>query len=209
MNDDEQAKMAGRPPFLETSPDPEISAIPQPGQSLADDLTLLMASHSREAFSRAYQYYSASIYSLALRRVKDAVTAEDIVQEVFVKLWKSRKEISATRGSLESWLYITARNAIYDELRKRQRSDPAKEFDVTVPSPDVSALDHIVTREQVLRLLQHLPWEQQRVVDLIVIQGYTGQEAAKLLAIPAGTVKSRFRLAMAKLKQRFGREDRD
>ena len=153
-----------------------------------------------------YDRHARPIYSLALRILGDATEAEDIVQEVFSQAWKQAARYSATRGAVAAWLMTLARSRAIDRLRAK-RARPGEVSDERVAGQLVDAgppADSLVlSSEQVARVraaLDELPLLQRAAIELAYYEGLTHAEIADRLEQPLGTVKTRIRLAMLKLR---------
>jgi len=153
-----------------------------------------------------YDRHARPIYSLALRILGDATEAEDIVQEVFSQAWKQAARYSASRGAVAAWLMTLARSRAIDRLRAK-RARPGDVSDERVAGQLVDAgppADSLVlSSEQVARVraaLDELPLLQRAAIELAYYEGLTHAEIADRLEQPLGTVKTRIRLAMLKLR---------
>jgi len=153
-----------------------------------------------------YDRHARPIYSLALRILGDATEAEDIVQEVFSQAWRQAARYSASRGAVAAWLMTLARSRAIDRLRAK-RARPGDVSDERVAGQLVDAgppADSLVlSSEQVARVraaLDELPLLQRAAIELAYYEGLTHAEIADRLEQPLGTVKTRIRLAMLKLR---------
>jgi RNA polymerase sigma-70 factor (ECF subfamily) len=154
-----------------------------------------------------YDGYARPVYSLALRILRDPSDAEDVVQEVFLQAWRQASRYDPSRGAVAAWLLTQARSRAIDRLRaRRARPAPAdvgsSSHDVVDPSP---ALDwQVLSAEQVTLVraaIDELPVLQRVAIELAYYEGWTQMEIAERLEQPLGTVKTRIRLAMAKLRE--------
>ncbi|QSF48005.1 sigma-70 family RNA polymerase sigma factor [Paenibacillus tianjinensis] len=169
------------------------------------------------ALEMLYDRYEGIIYSFAHRIVKDSMAAEEVMQELFMRIWKNAEQYDSAKGKLSTWMFTVTRNIAIDQLRKKnsgipQQSAGSEELqqirDTGTMTEDMVEL--MMVGEQVREALQELSRDQQQVVDLIYYQGLTQQEVAIRVAVPLGTVKSRVRLAMKQLQKRlihWGRRD--
>jgi RNA polymerase sigma-70 factor (ECF subfamily) len=165
-----------------------------------------MARGEGDAVAELYDRHARPIYSLALRILGDATEAEDIVQEVFSQAWKQATRYSASRGAVGAWLLTLARSRAIDRLRAK-RARPGDVSDERVADQLVDAgppADSLVlSSEQVARVraaLDELPLLQRAAIELAYYEGLTHAEIADRLEQPLGTVKTRIRLAMMKLR---------
>jgi len=174
---------------------------------------IAIAGRDELAFSALYDRYIDLVYSTALRVLADSGLAEDSAQEVFVRLWRRPETFVAERGRFLSWLMSVTRNRAVDELRargRRQRREggPGSEPDELIAqAPDERADDPLAAAEVheqqllVRAALKELPPEQRRALELAYFGGLTQQEVAAALHEPLGTVKTRIRLGMQKLRR--------
>jgi RNA polymerase sigma-70 factor (ECF subfamily) len=146
-------------------------------------------------------------YGLALRVVGSPPEAEDVVQESFMALWRQAERLDAAKG-LRSYLLSIVHHRAIDRIRQRGRRPEAElDNDLPLPSGEEDPADTAVRndeRETVRAALVTLSNEQRRTVEMVYFQGMTMSEAAERLAIPIGTVKSRLRLALGRLRQELG-----
>ena len=168
------------------------------------------------AFETLYDRYGTLVYSTALRVVGDAHLAEDIAQEILLRLWRKPDYYVPQRGRFVTWLLSVARNRAVDQVRTRGRQRKhevtVEEPEKTLPASDLAdpalAAQLSDQRRTVRRALATLPMEQRQVIEMAYFGGYTQQEIADLLSQPLGTVKTRIRLGMQKLKAALGPEVR-
>jgi len=168
------------------------------------DIALLsqLIEHNQAALLTLYQRYGGLVYSLALRTLHRPGLAEEVTQDVFLKLWQQPERWNPALGQLSSWLLTITRNAAIDRLRREGRHpiDDWQPRDEAEPGP--ASLDiGDWTDGQLLRdLLQQLPSEQRELIELAFYRGYTHSELAAGLGIPLGTVKTRLRAGMQRLR---------
>jgi len=165
-----------------------------------------MARGEGDAVAELYDRHARPIYSLALRILGDTTEAEDIVQEVFSQAWKQAARYNASRGAVGAWLLTLTRSRAIDRLRAK-RARPGDVSDERVADQLVDAgppADLLVlSSEQVARVraaLDELPLLQRAAIELAYYEGLTHAEIADRLEQPLGTVKTRIRLAMLKLR---------
>jgi RNA polymerase sigma-70 factor (ECF subfamily) len=168
---------------------------PQPNQLL---LRLLSGDH--EALGEFYDLYAGLVNGLALRILRDASDAEDVVQEVFVQAWRQASRFDASRGTPEAWLCTMARTRALDKLRRKvsRREDPAEAAPASVATP--KSAEAIAVR----KALDGLSEDQRRALELAYYEGLTQTEIAARLGEPLGTVKTRIRTAMIRLREVLG-----
>ena len=174
-----------------------------------------MAGGDAAALAEFYDRHARPVYSLALRILQDAAEAEDIVQEVFTQAWRQASKYDARRGAPAAWLLTMARSRAIDRLRARRvrpeltGGPPPADGRARQDSPDVpdsGALPdaQLLSAEQVARVrqaLSDLPVLQRVALELAFYEGLTHVEIAERLEQPLGTVKTRIRVAMLKLRE--------
>jgi RNA polymerase sigma-70 factor (ECF subfamily) len=157
------------------------------------------------ALERLYERHSRAIFSLALKLLADREAAEEVVQETFLKLWQRPDSYSVSRGRLIAWLLGVAHHRAIDRLRRRrleQRYGASQQAAEPIVS-DRDPVDDVLASlrgEAVARALQSLPSAQRVAVELAYLRGMTQVEIASVLGEPLGTIKTRLRLAMQKLR---------
>ena len=164
------------------------------------------------ALSALYDRYSGMLYAMLLRILKDTGAAEEVLQDLFLQLWRGAARFDASRGSLAGWLLVIGRNRALSRLRGKQRReilpDPEEFSFEAVPSSE--NLEDEAARMQMMHRLRGamaaLPAEQREAVELAYFEGMTQTEIAARTGSPLGTVKSRVRAAMQTLKQWFDDE---
>ncbi len=159
--------------------------------------------NERSAFEYLYDHYSASLYGLILRIVTVEEDAENIMQDVFVKIWKKMADYDPSKGRLYTWMVNIARNTAIDLLRKN-KDVYHQDIDLAVPKVDSmknyqTDIDTIDLQDLVAKLKP----ERRELLELVYLQGYTQEDAAEHLQIPLGTAKSRIRTALQDLKSYF------
>ncbi len=161
------------------------------------------------ALSKLYDSYSAIVYSFAERILKDAVSAESVVQDVFLTVWRKAEQFSPERGSLCTWLLTLTRNKAIDALRSSARrnsthvsisAEPdAYEMPAGIDDPLVNVIEG-EKRDLVRRALADIPDEQKIPIYLNFYNGLSHQEISEKLGLPLGTVKTRIRLGLERLR---------
>jgi RNA polymerase sigma-70 factor (ECF subfamily) len=175
--------------------------------SLADeDLLAQVGRADDEAFAVLYDRHARVAYSLAYRLLGSRESAEDLVQDVFLAVWRGSQSYSPLRGSVRTWLLSIVHHRGVDRLRtssamaRRQEALVREEAGRIEPDAAEAAIG-AVEAESVRRALADLPAEQLDVVRLAYFGGFTHQEIAEALEVPLGTVKSRMRLALERIRR--------
>ena len=162
-------------------------------------LLLAVAGGDEAALSALYDLFERPLFSLGMRWLGEREMAEELVQEVIVRIWKGAPTFDPTRGQASSWIFGVARNTATDLARAKQRRPVPVE---QVQAPQAERLDEDAAWRgwEVGRAVNALPVDQQRVVELAFVDRYTHAEIARSLDVPLGTVKSRMYQALRKLK---------
>jgi RNA polymerase sigma factor (sigma-70 family) len=169
-------------------------------------LVALVADRDADALEALYDRYGKVAYSLAHRIVADGTLAQDVVQEVFLSIWRDAGRFDAARGTVSTYLLATTHHRAVDvvrreeNLRRRRTSDDGLEFEPD-PKPGVEDdLEAAERRGQVRAALAELPRAQREALALAYFGGFTQREVASLAGVPLGTVKTRMAAGMRKLK---------
>ena len=182
-------------------------------RALDDLLMERLAAGEGRALEQLYDRYHILVYSVALRIVRDQMLAEDIVQEVYLRLWRRPQSYDPTRGRFLSWLMSVTRNRAIDEVRRisrrlriEDRRPDAPEHVRSTDRLDAPELAAAIgdERREVRAALASLPPAQRRVLELAYFEGLTQAEIAVRTETPLGTVKTRTRMAMNKLREQLG-----
>ena len=160
------------------------------------------------ALGQLYDRYARAIYSLVFKMLNSVQEAEEVVLDVFSQVWRDAHRYDVERSRVDSWLFLIGRSRALDRLRKRQRQSKVVEaatigarsanpYGVNAPEEDLLIVER---REQVISALAQLPKEQRQVIELAYFQGLSQSEIAQRTAMKLGTVKTRIRLGLSKLK---------
>jgi RNA polymerase sigma-70 factor, ECF subfamily len=184
--------------------------------STLDDASLLrlVARNKSDALGEIYDRYGRLVFSIAYNAISEQTIAEEITQEVFTRVWEKADTYNAQVGKVSTWLVTITRNRVIDELRRRRvrRENNRVAWDL-LPQGQGLIVDGPENDAEIYRLkrlirdaLRSLPKEQQEVLAMAYFQGYTQSEIAGLLGEPLGTIKTRLRLAMQKLRRILANE---
>jgi RNA polymerase sigma-70 factor, ECF subfamily len=181
-----------------------------PGSTAADHAALeRMARGESEGLAELYDRHGRLVYSLALRVLRDQGDAEDVVQEVFSQAWRQASRYQASRGNVVAWLMNLARSRAIDRLRsRRSRPEPMADAAAVVEMPDLAQpVDEQLAlsgqAEQIRAAVEELSLLQRVAIELAFYEGLTHAEIAERLELPLGTVKTRIRQGLLKLKDRL------
>lgn len=159
------------------------------------------------AFEQLYDRHSRIVYGLVLRILQQASTAEEVVQDVFLQLWRNAGQYDSARGPFVPWLLTLARNRALDHLRlkserQRRREDQTEELPPMPTAPEYEkALDEKRRAERVRALMTALAPQQKKAIELAYFEGLSHSEIAAALKEPLGTVKSWIRNGLLRLKE--------
>ena len=173
--------------------------------SASSDASLLAAitQGDEAAMARLYSRHAKRIYSVALRVLRDRSSAEDVLQDIFMQIWRKPTTFIANRGSLESWLGVVARNRAIDVIRRRRPSELVDDLPLPSRQNVAAEVEQSVTLDRVKQVVATLPQGQRRALELAFFQGLTHTEIAKETGDPLGTVKTRIRVGLKTLGKVF------
>jgi len=175
------------------------------------ELVRQLARGDRLAFGRFYDCYASLVFAFALRLLRDRSAAEDLLQEVFLQVWRDAPHYDAGRGTPEAWLITITRSRGIDKLRSIRRRDKSfvpmerpsgKSYDAEVESGAAAAEARITVNSA----LTKLPDNQRQVLELAYFDGLSQSEIAARTNEPLGTVKTRIRAALQRLRELVGKE---
>jgi RNA polymerase sigma-70 factor (ECF subfamily) len=174
-----------------------------------DDLSAvaLMARQEASGLEALYDRYSTAVYSLALRIVRDTSDAEDVAQEVFAQAWTQAARYDTARGAVPAWLLMMARSRALDRLRRRRaalKPGPGDDALADIPDPAPSVETTAAADEQARTAraaLAGLPASERAALELAYFEGLTHVEIAARTATPLGTVKTRIRMALRRVRE--------
>ncbi|MEV6713665.1 sigma-70 family RNA polymerase sigma factor [Lentzea sp. NPDC051208] len=186
-----------------------LQSTPRDVGPTADDLLALVARGDEAAFERLYDVVSGSVFGLIRRVVRDQAQSEEVFQEVMLEVWRTATRFDPDRGSATTWILTLTHRRAVDRVRSAQaathREDRAARLDPARPFDEVSEqVDVRLEQRQVRRCLSFLTELQRESVLLAYYQGYSYPEVSSLLGIPLGTVKTRMRDGLIRLRDCMG-----
>jgi RNA polymerase sigma-70 factor (ECF subfamily) len=176
-----------------------------PPPSELDDATLLALVQRGDegAMASLFDRYSKVVYSVALRVLRDPASAEDVLQEIFMQVWRSPESFVATRGSLGGWLAVVSRNRSIDALRRKRPTESVDEIALASPYDLADEAERHSMMEKARTVIVTLPAEQRKTLEMAFFDGLTHSEIAEMTGDPLGTVKTRIRSALLSLRKAF------
>jgi RNA polymerase sigma-70 factor, ECF subfamily len=156
-----------------------------------------------QAMAVLFDRYSKIVYSVALRVLRDAASAEDILQEIFMQIWRTPESFVATRGSLGGWLAVVTRNRSIDNLRRKKPTEQVEEMQLAASGNLADEAERNLMMERARVVIATLPAEQRKTLEMAFFDGLTHSEIAEMTGDPLGTVKTRIRSALLTLRKGF------
>ncbi|HEY9727629.1 MAG TPA: sigma-70 family RNA polymerase sigma factor [Chroococcales cyanobacterium] len=170
-----------------------------------------IAQQDQSALAQLYNRYARVIYAVAFKSLGSVEESEEIVLDVFSQVWRTAEHYDVTKGRVDTWLFMMTRSRVLDRLRSLQRTTKTQNASVKAEiqsiKVSVDPVEDVLTRErrtQVLAALSQLPDEQRLVIELAYYQGLTHSEIASQTGLSLGTVKTRIRLGLNKLRAALG-----
>ncbi len=173
--------------FSDVSPDTRLVA----GIRSGDD----------QAMAQLYDRYSSIVYSVALRVLGDTGAAEDVLQDVFMQLWRNPGAFDSSRGSLPAWLAVITRNRAIDALRKRRPEDDIADTIVSLEPDLAGEAERARAMDKIRGTLGTMPAAQRTALELAFFEGLTHSEIAQKTGEPLGTIKTRIRAGLLALRK--------
>jgi RNA polymerase sigma factor (sigma-70 family) len=166
------------------------------------ELVMLLKQRQQPAFNYLYDNYSGALFTIILNVLSDRELASDVLQEVFIKVWRQIDSYDETKGRLFTWMMNIARNASIDTLRSKDFKNSQQNRELTESVYESGGSSELKTDQIGLRkVVRSLKEEYTILVELSYFEGYTQDEISKMLNIPLGTVKTRLRTALTQLRQ--------
>lgn len=166
------------------------------------ELVALLQSKDKNAFAILYDNYSAALYGVIIKIIRIEEIAQDVLQDSFIKIWKNIESYNAEKGTLFTWILNISRNTALDKLRSKEykqiiQNKPIETSVIKTDDENAIPIDHIGLR----KVVEQLKSEHQEVIEIIYFKGYTHTEAAEVLNLPLGTLKTRVKIALRELRK--------
>jgi RNA polymerase sigma-70 factor, ECF subfamily len=183
----------------------ETGLVNSPPPSGQDDFVLLGLVQKGDEYAMAalFDRYSKTVYSVALRVLHDPSSAEDVLQEIFMQIWRSPEAFVATRGSLGGWLAVVSRNRSIDTLRRKRPTESVDDMPLASNYDLADEAERNSLMEKARGVISQLPVEQRKTLEMAFFDGLTHSEIAEMTGDPLGTVKTRIRSALTSLRKAF------
>jgi len=174
-------------------------------KTAASDLALVTAIRSGDqaAMAELYDRYSSIVYAVALRVLQDTGAAEDVLQDIFMQLWRNPGAFDASRGNMAAWLAVITRHRAIDALRRRRPENDIADIVVSVEPDMASDADRSRAMEKVRSALERMGNDQRSVLEMAYFEGLTHNEIAEKTGEPLGTIKTRIRAGLISLRKAF------
>ena len=172
-------------------------------QSPQDDVALLLSVQRGDeaAMASLFDRYSKVVYSVALRVLRDPASAEDVLQEIFLQIWRNPESFVATRGTLGGWLAVVSRNRSIDALRRKRPTEQVDEMLLPSGFDVAEEAGRNGMKNKARAIIGNLPPEQRKTLEMAFFDGLTHSEIAEMTGDPLGTVKTRIRSALLTLRK--------
>lgn len=167
------------------------------------DLALATAIRSGDqaAMAALYDRYSSIVYAVALRVLQDTGAAEDVLQDIFMQLWRNPGAFDASRGNMAAWLAVITRHRAIDALRRRRPESDIEDVIVSVEFDLASDADRSRAMDKVRGALQTMPSQQRSALEMAYFEGLTHVEISEKTGEPLGTIKTRIRTGLLSLRK--------
>lgn len=196
---------------MPAGPERGLRAVPSTGPDVLDDADLMVevAKGDQQAFAELYDRYADRLYGVIRKVVRDPAQSEEVAQEVFVEAWRQARRYDSNKGAVATWLMTMAHRRAIDRVRSSQASRDREErvSDREIDRPFDETAEHVETNlehEQVRAALDELTDLQREAIELAYYGGNTYRETAELLDAPLGTVKTRLRDGLIRLRDTLG-----
>jgi RNA polymerase sigma-70 factor, ECF subfamily len=212
-NHDEGRQQGSRMLTAEVNPFRHLRSVPDrpAGEDPPDAAAVLMgrvASGDQDAFTSLYDDLSGLVYGVVLRVVRDRALAEEVTQEAFLDVWRRAPRFDPTKGSIRSWVSTIAHHRAVDRVRSEESSRAREERDGRLQPTETDGVaaevEDTLDRERVRLALEHLTAVQRQTIELAYYGGHTYRQVAVMLDMPEGTVKTRIRDGLIRLRDILG-----
>lgn len=179
-------------------------------RDLSQAVLAVARDHDRQAFRRIYLHFAPRLKTFLMRSGSQADQAEEVIQETMVKVWRRAETFDPGKASVAAWVYTIARNVRIDLIRKVSRPEIDENDPCLVPDsapPPNEMVEQSLQAERLRQVMTGLPEEQREVLNLAFFEEKSHGEVAEQLGIPLGTVKSRIRLALKRIRSEYGGEE--
>ena len=175
-------------------------------QDIPDGVLLAGVSRGDEqSLTRLFERHSRLVYAVSLRVLGDPSAAEDVVQEIFLQIWRAPMQYASDRGGLGGWLAVVARNRAIDILRRRRPVEAIEDTPLVSPFDLAADAERNVLLERARAVIIKFPPAERAALELAFFEGLSHTEIAAKLQQPLGTIKSRIRTALGRLEEVFKR----
>ena len=173
--------------------------------ALTSDLALVRAIRAGDqgAMATLYDRYSSIVYAVALRVLQDTGAAEDVLQEIFMQLWRNPGAFDSSRGNMAAWLAVISRNRAIDALRKRRPESDIEDVILSVQPDLASDAERARAMDKVRGALQGMGAAQRSALEMAYFEGLSHSEIAEKTGEPLGTIKTRIRTGLLILRKAF------
>ena len=180
---------------------PPEDGTPTDQQLMDRQLMDLLRRRQPDGLSRMYDQYSTMVYSVALRVLRDSAAAEDVMQEVFLKLWQQPETFADHRGSLCGWLAVVTRNRAIDRIRGSRRFENVEDLQLANAVDMGTEAERNMMLGKVRVVLETMTPDQRQAIEMAFFEGRTHTEIAERTGQPLGTVKTRIRSALISIRK--------
>lgn len=160
-----------------------------------------LQAHDEQAYSYLYDHYSKALFAVIMPIVLQRDVAEDVLQEVFIKVWQNIRSYDAGKGRLYTWMLNIARHHSIDRIRSKDFNNQVKTTDLPVNVYNKEDEANLINDVGLTKTLSNLPGESRVLLELAYFQGHTHEEIARILDLPLGTIKTRIRNTIIKLRK--------
>ncbi|WP_295898617.1 sigma-70 family RNA polymerase sigma factor [uncultured Vibrio sp.] len=204
-----------------TNPSVGGSPIIQPIKSAHEVLSVYLSqvavSQDKDAFTKLFEFFAPKIKRFGIKQFKDESLANELVQDTMTNVWRKSHLYNKDKGAATTWVYTVMRNVCFDHQRKMKNNAAQNLGDDIWPLEQASAerettyhqdSDHLMN-EKIQKLVDELPTAQRVVLKAVYYQDLSQEQLAQQLGVPVGTIKSRLRLALSKIRQKMGEQNHD